>query len=125
MSSIKTINLSNANTSNVTGMQQMFNQCSSLEILDISSFNSTSLGTSGGAAYMFNGMTSLKTIYVSNDFDLSTQPQGMPIFTGCTSLKGGGTPQTVYDASHVDKEYARIDGGANSVTPGYFTLKSN
>ena len=125
LSNLVNVNLSGVDTSSVIFMSSMFNGCSSLETLDLSSFNLTSLNTSGGVYNMFNGMTSLKTIYVSNDFDLSTQPQGMPIFTGCTSLKGGGTPQTVYDASHVDKEYARIDGGANSVTPGYFTLKSN
>ena len=41
------------------------------------------------------------------------------------SLKRVNTPQTTYDANHIDKEYARIDGGANSSTHGYLTLKTN
>ena len=38
-----------------------------------------------------------------------------------TNLVGGAG--TKYDANHVDKTYARIDGGAS--LPGYFTLKNN
>ena len=38
-----------------------------------------------------------------------------------TNLIGGA--RTKYDANHVDKEYARIDGGTCSL--GYFTLKTN
>ena len=41
------------------------------------------------------------------------------MFSGCTSLVGGNA--TKYDASHTDKEYARIDTAS---TPGYFTDKN-
>ena len=41
------------------------------------------------------------------------------MFNNCPALKGGAG--TVYNADHVDKEYARIDGGPDK--PGYFTAK--
>ena len=41
------------------------------------------------------------------------------MFKNCTSLVGG--KGTTYDANHVDKEYAHIDGGSSN--PGYFTAK--
>ncbi len=40
------------------------------------------------------------------------------MFYNCTSLVGG--QGTTFDASHVDKAYARIDGGPSN--PGYFTV---
>ena len=41
------------------------------------------------------------------------------MFKEVTNLVGGNG--TVYNSSHVDKTYARLDGGTSS--PGYFTLK--
>ncbi|MBR0527368.1 MAG: dockerin type I repeat-containing protein, partial [Prevotella sp.] len=43
------------------------------------------------------------------------------MFAACTSIVGG--KGTTYDANHWDKEYARIDGGPGSETPGYLTEK--
>ena len=43
----------------------------------------------------------------------------LEMFKGCTSLKGG--QGTTYNANHVDKAYAHIDGGPSN--PGYFTYK--
>ena len=42
------------------------------------------------------------------------------MFTGCTSLVGG--QGTAYSPSHVNSDYAHIDGGTSN--PGYFTAKS-
>lgn len=42
------------------------------------------------------------------------------MFKDCTSIVGGAG--TVYDDSHIDKEYARVD---EIGTPGYLTLKTN
>ena len=42
------------------------------------------------------------------------------MFTNCTKLVGG--QGTTYNANHVDKSYARIDGGPSN--PGYFTEKN-
>ena len=41
------------------------------------------------------------------------------MFYNCTSLVGG--QGTTYDANHIDKTYAHIDGGPSN--PGYFTEK--
>ena len=43
----------------------------------------------------------------------------MELFAGCTNLVGG--KGTTYNSSHIDKAYARIDGGTSA--PGYFTEK--
>ncbi len=42
------------------------------------------------------------------------------MFYGCTSLVGG--QGTTYEANHIDKAYAHIDGGPSD--PGYFTDKN-
>ena len=42
------------------------------------------------------------------------------MFKNCTNLVGG--KGTTYDANHVDKTYAHIDGGPSN--PGYFTAKN-
>ena len=122
--SLNNLNVIGINTGNVTTMNNMFGGCTNLITLDLSSFDTQNL-LPNGTYTMFDLCSNLTTIYVSNLWDVSNQYAGMSIFTGCTSLKGGGTPQTTYDSNHVDKEYARIDGGANSSTPGYLTLKTN
>jgi hypothetical protein len=71
---------------------------------------------------MFYGCSGLKTIYAGSEWTTNAVTSGNGMFSGCTSLVGGaGTP---YDANHVDYTYARIDGGPNSTTPGYFTDKN-
>ena len=47
-----------------------------------------------------------------------TNSSGM--FSDCLSIVGG--QGTTYNASHVDKAYAHIDGGPSN--PGYFTAKN-
>ena len=121
-SSINTINLMNANTSRVTNMYRMFINSTSLVNIDLTGIDTSNVTNMQN---IFNGCTSLETIYVSNTWDIRSVSNSSGMFTGCTSLKGGGNPQTTYDANHTDKEYARIDGGANSATPGYLTLKTN
>ena len=69
--------------------------------------------------YMFSDSNKLKTIYSSNKFNTDAVTSNGSMFSGCTSLVGGAG--TRYDANHVDKTYARIDGGTSN--PGYFTSK--
>ena len=114
--------LNNFNTNSLTMMGEMFSGCSSLTTLDLSSFDTSNVTVMGD---MFANDINLTTIYVGNNWSTSSVTGTQNMFNGCTSLKGGGTPQTTYDANHIDKEYARIDGGANSSTPGYLTLKTN
>ena len=116
--SLESLTLSNFNTGNVADMSYMFRDCSSLESLDLSNFNTGNVVT---MSYMFRDCSILTTIYASAAFDTTNVIHSEEMFYGCTSLKGGGSPQTAYSSSHADKEYARIDGGSTSATPGYFT----
>ena len=94
----------------------MFNGCSALEVLDLSSFV-TNKDLSTFSVSMFAGCGNLKTIYVNENFcEFKTS---MQMFKSCLSLVGG--KGTKFDPNHIDSDYARIDQGA--FNPGYFTSK--
>ena len=126
-SGLTSLDVSSFDTSKVTNMEYMFCGCSGLISLDISNFDTGDVTTMEG---MFKNCSGLVTIYASAP-NISAPAgsrgfvpdalNGTYMFSSCTSLKGGGTPQTAYDSSHTNKEYARIDGGSTSATPGYFT----
>ena len=111
-----TLNLSNFNTSNVTDMSSMF-EGSQATTLDLSNFDTSKVTR---MTRMFNSSTNLKTIYVSNKFNTDKVTYSNYMFYNCTKLVGGAG--TKYNSSHVEKTYARIDGG--TINPGYFTLKN-
>ncbi len=114
--------LNNLNTSSVRSMVRMFANCSALTSLDLSGFNTARVSKNDGTvASMFEWCTMLITIYASEAFDVSTAGNTRDMFFGCNNLKGGAG--TTYDYAHTDKAYARIDGGPESSTPGYFTEK--
>ncbi len=106
------------NTSSVTNMEWMFNECKSLKTLDLSSFD-THLVTDMNT--MFTGCSSLTTIYVGDEWTTDNVTDSHNMFANCYSLKGG--KGTKYSAAYIDKTYARIDGGTSA--PGYFTYKSS
>ena len=108
-----TLDLNNFDTSNVTNMSSMFSFCQATSI-DLSSFDTSKVTD---MHYMFSNSTNLKTIYASNKFNTDAVTSSTEMFYDCTSLVGGAG--TRYDANHVDKTYARIDGGTSR--PGYFT----
>ena len=112
--SLKSIELSNFDTSNVTMPNAMFYGCSSLSVLDLTSFNTASFTD---MAYMFYGCSSLTTIYVGDDWNVANVRTTDYMFNGCTSLVGGAG--TTFDATHTDKAYAHVDGGPSN--PGYLT----
>ena len=133
--SLETVNLSSFDTSNVTSMSYMFKSCTSLTTLDLSHFNTsnvtnmdgmfTCLISSGGfqpTYHYYNNSTttrsSLKTIYVSDLWDISKVTGETMIatrmFNGCESLVGA----IPYDSSKTDRTYANY-------TTGYLTYKSN
>ena len=114
--SLQSVDLSGFNTSNVTDMQQMFYRCTALTTLDLTSFNTENVTLT---PWMFYGCDHLKTVYVSDGFKVENVGQHTCMFEGCTSIVGGNG--TTYDASHIDKEYAIIDGINGN--PGYFTAK--
>ena len=108
--SLKTLDVSHFDTRNVTDMGYMFKGCSALKELNLEKFIAG--GESLSLNNMFNGCTSLRTIYCPND--LNKHPKGdwhiRDTFLDCTSLVG----VIAYDASKVGGEYA-------NPTTGYFT----
>lgn len=116
-SSLTSLDLSSLNTDNVTSLYGMFLECTSLTSLDLSGFNTSKVTNMN---QLFYPCSSLKTIYVGSGWSTEAVTEGNYIFNGCTSLVGGAG--TRYDSNHVDKTYARIDGGTSA--PGYFTVKT-
>ena len=114
-SKVTSLDLSSFNTSNVTNMQGMF-RATNITFLDVSNFDTSKVTN---MSHMFEKITNLKTIYVSSKFNTDIVTDSTDMFEKCTSLVGGSG--TTYDSSHIDKTYARIDGGEAS--PGYFTAK--
>ena len=80
--SLTSLDLSDFDTSKVTSMQETFRLCKSLTSLDISNFN-TSKVTS--MSMIFNFCESLTSLDVSN-FDTSNVTNMNAMFTGCKSL---------------------------------------
>ena len=115
-SSLTSLDLSNFNTENLTDMGLMFDGCSSLKSLDLSNFDTRNVTDMSS---MFYYCSKLKTIYVGAGWSLDNVKSSGNMFYNCTSLVGGNG--TTYDASHIDKEYARIDKPGQ---PGYFTDKN-
>ena len=114
-SKLTSLDVSHFNTAKVTNMQSMFNNCSSLTSLDLSSFNTSKVTV---MTYMFRGCSNLRTIYVNSDWSTAAVTNSTEMFLNSTNLVGG--QGTAYDASHIDKAYAHIDGGPNY--PGYLTV---
>ncbi|MBQ3991622.1 MAG: BspA family leucine-rich repeat surface protein, partial [Bacteroidaceae bacterium] len=113
---LTSLDLSHFNTSKVTDMNSMFCYCSSLTNLDLSSFNTSKVTNMHG---LFCDCYNLRTIYAGNGWSTAAVTNSSDMFYGCSSLVGG--QGTTYDANHVDKAYAHIDGGTSN--PGYFTEK--
>ena len=107
--------LENLNTSNVTNMSILFYGCSSLTVLDLSSFDVSKVEY---LTQMFDGCTSLETIYSKNDWN--TQYPGTAdtafMFDNCTSLIGGNG--TEYSRAYTNGIYANLDVNGKR---GYFT----
>ena len=114
---LTSLDLNSFNTSKVTAMGAMFYNCSILTSLDVSHFNTSKVTD---MRYMFAGGLNLQTIYVGNDWSTAAVTLSSDMFTNCYNLVGG--KGTTYDANHIDKTYAHIDGGTSN--PGYFTDKN-
>ena len=105
------------NTSEVTDMAWMFFYCANLTSLDLSHFNTSQVISMSS---MFDHCANLQIIYVGDGWSTAEVSISTNMFLDCTNLVGG--QGTAYDANHIDKEYARIDGGPGN--PGYFTAKN-
>jgi surface protein len=80
--SLTTLDVSGFNTTSVTSMVSMFRSCTSLTTLDVSGFNTTSVTS---MAVMFRSCTSLTTLDVSGFNTTSVTSMGR-MFLSCTSL---------------------------------------
>ena len=109
----RVVGLEKWDTSNVTNMQQMFQSSSKLVEVDLSAFDTSSLKD---VQVMFNGCSALKTVYVSDLWDMSKVTASGKMFAGCVQLVGGNG--TVWSNEHTNVEYARID---TPEAPGYLT----
>ena len=78
---IKGIN--NFDTSNVINMTTMFQECYELEYLDLSNFNTSNVED---MKFMFNKCHKLKEIKGINNFDLTMVKHKEKIFDGCNNL---------------------------------------
>ena len=109
------LDLSGFNIEKVTDMNYMFSGCKSLTELDLSGFKKTDVC---GMYGMFGNAEKLKTIYVSDAWQILQACDTSFMFVNCEALIGGNG--TAYNDQHVDGTYARID---TEDAPGYFTLK--
>ena len=82
-SSLKSIDLSSFNTSNVNNMSYMFSWCESLKSIDLSSFNTSNVNN---MSYMFYWCRSLKSIDLSS-FNTIKINNMSHMFSSCESLK--------------------------------------
>ena len=122
------IDLSHFNTDNVTNMERMFQlgENTVLTTLDLSSFNTKNVEQIGG---MFWGAQGLKTIYVSDKFDVELAFQKQSefmnnnLFGYCFSLVGGAGSQCSGDWSMSSLLFAHIDMQYNTWQDGrgFFT----
>ena len=114
---LTTLDVSSFNTSNTINMAEMFRYCRGLASLDLSSFNTSNVTNMSN---MFSDCTSIKIIYVGQNWNTDKVTSSDSMFYNCSWLVGGAG--TTYDSYKVDKTYAHIDGGTSN--PGYFTAKS-
>jgi len=108
---LTSLNLSGFDTSSVTSTWYMFRDCDKLTELDLSSFNTSKVTNMNS---MFGNCTTLKTIYVSELWDVSNVPSSDSIFYNCQLLAGAVS----YDRTKTDKTMANY-------TTGYLTYKKN
>ena len=79
---LTSLDVSSFDTSNVTNMYGMFKGCSGLTTLDLSSFNTSNVTNMSG---MFNTCSNLTTLDLSG-WDMSKVTSISGMFNGCTSL---------------------------------------
>ena len=145
--SLKTLNLSNSNVSNVKYMSYVFKNCNALETLNISGWTTTNLEdmsemfygckklttldiSNFNTANVFNmnrsfyGCEKISRIYVGDNWTNSkvdvSKNWGVDTFKNCNTIKGG-TSNWEYNPQNTSATYARI-GNAQSI--GYLSTKS-
>ena len=112
------------NTIDVTSMNSLFENCSSIEKINLRNINTINVIDMQN---MFNGCSELKEIKANSTFATSQVLLSDNMFAGCSKLVGGkGT--TLADVSNLDdKTYAKIDGGIKApglLSEHYYVLNS-
>ena len=90
-SALRTLDLSSFDTKNVTNMEYMFKGCSTLNTLNLSSFDTKNVTN---MEYMFKGCSALNTLNLSS-FDTQNMTNIQSMFKGCSAL-------TTLDVSNFD-----------------------
>lgn len=85
-------------------LDAMFKGCSSLQMLDLSSFNT---GMANSATDMFDGCSALKTIYVSDHFEIPYGVKSSNMFRDCHLLKGAIS----FEPTKKNETYANYKSG--------------
>ncbi|MBP5432571.1 BspA family leucine-rich repeat surface protein [Ruminococcus sp.] len=112
------IDLSNADTSNVTNMQGMFARCYFLESLDLSSFDTSNVTDMSG---MFFWCKSLESLDLSS-FDTSNVTEMSGMFSNCEKLESLNLSS--FDTSNV-KDNSDMFSGCTSLEPSICIVKGN
>ena len=117
------VGLENLVTSEVTNMESLFNGCSYLKTLDLTTFDTHKVTTMFN---MFFACQSLESIYVGSGWTIANVNDGNGMFFSCYSLVGSaGTMWEDCNLSEREadgKPFAHVDGGAGS--PGLLSGKT-
>ena len=93
----------------------MFKNCTNLVNINLTSFDTSNVTS---LYSMFEGCSALTTIYVSDDWNITSNTYSTDMFKNCTNLVG--QLGTVFDSNApTDKTRAKVDGGLND--PGYLS----
>lgn len=103
----------NLNTSEVTTMFGMFQNCSSLTSLDLSFFDTQNVADT---RQMFWGCSNLSSIYIGPGWDMSSVTQSTTMFNQCSSIVG--QDGTTYKDEFASKDKSRAHAGSG----GYLRL---
>jgi predicted ribosomally synthesized peptide with SipW-like signal peptide len=112
-SGLESLNVSTWNVSKVTDMSNMFERCKNLTELDLSGWDTKNLVNT---EYMFSECNRLKTIYVSECWNMGKVTSSGSMFLTCFALVGGGSNKLTYGILRVDAAYANY-------TDGYLTYR--
>ena len=113
--------LTRINTANTVSMASMFDGCSKLAYVDVSSFDVTNVTNT---SHMFAGCSNLISIFSAPNANWAASSKLMSsdnMFDGCSSIVGG--VWTDYSDGVKNKAYARVDGLGQQ--RGYFIAKGS
>ena len=116
-SKLTSLDLSSFNTSNVTNMGYMFSDCSSLTSLDLSNFNTSKVNDIGTMFYQCSSLTSLDL----SSFDTSKVTNTEYMFYYCSSLTS--LDLSNWDTSNVNSTTSMFSG-CRSLTDVYITVEA-